>query len=77
MLSFIGALAPLGTDIILPALPIMALALHTSDGMIQATLGAFMLAFALGQLIVGPLSDHYGRRPVLAAGLSEFTRCPT
>jgi DHA1 family bicyclomycin/chloramphenicol resistance-like MFS transporter len=73
MLAAIGALAPLGTDIILPALPIMASELHTSDGMIQATLGAFILAFALGQLIVGPLSDHYGRRPVLAAGLGVFT----
>ncbi len=73
MLSAISALAPLGTDIILPALPIMALVLHTSDGMIQATLGAFILAFALGQLIVGPLSDHYGRRPVLAVGLGIFT----
>jgi DHA1 family bicyclomycin/chloramphenicol resistance-like MFS transporter len=73
LLSAIGALAPLGIDTSLPALPIMAVALHTSDGMIQATLGAFMLAFALGQLIVGPLSDQYGRRPVIVAGLGLFS----
>jgi DHA1 family bicyclomycin/chloramphenicol resistance-like MFS transporter len=72
MLSAISTLAPLGIDTSLPALPIMALALHSSDGMIQATLGAFMLAFAAGQLVVGPLSDRYGRRPVLAAGLLIF-----
>jgi DHA1 family bicyclomycin/chloramphenicol resistance-like MFS transporter len=73
MLGAISALAPLGTDVMLPALPIMALALHTSDGMIQATVGAFILAFALGQLLVGPLCDRYGRRPVLAVGLGIFT----
>jgi hypothetical protein len=39
-LSAIGALAPLGTDIVLPALPIMVPALNTSDGMIQATLAS-------------------------------------
>lgn len=72
MLSAITALAPLGIDTSLPALPMMARALHTSDGVTQATLGAFMLAFALGQLVVGPLSDRYGRRPVIIAGMAVF-----
>lgn len=72
MLSAITALAPLGIDTSLPALPIMAQALHTSDGLIQATLGAFMLAFAFGQLVVGPLSDHFGRRPVIVGGMAVF-----
>jgi DHA1 family bicyclomycin/chloramphenicol resistance-like MFS transporter len=56
----------------LPALPIMALALHTFDVVIQATLGAFMLAFAFGQLVVGPLSDRFGRRPVIVGGMAIF-----
>jgi DHA1 family bicyclomycin/chloramphenicol resistance-like MFS transporter len=51
----------------------MAAALHTSDALVQATLAAFMLALAIGQPIVGPLSDHYGRRPVMLAGLALFT----
>jgi DHA1 family bicyclomycin/chloramphenicol resistance-like MFS transporter len=72
LLSGITALAPLGIDTSLPALPIMARALHTSDAVIQATLGSFMLAFALGQLVIGPLSDRYGRRPVIAAGMALF-----
>ena len=73
MLAAITTLAPLGIDTSLPALPLMARELHTSDGVIQATLGAFMLAFACGQLLVGPLADRYGRRPVLIAGLTIFT----
>lgn len=73
MLSAIMALAPLGIDTSLPALPVMARALHTSDVVIQATLGAFMLAFGLGQLVMGPLADRYGRRPVIVAGMAIFT----
>ena len=73
MLAAITALAPLGIDTSLPALPVMARSLHTSDGMVGATLGAFMLAFAFGQLLVGPLADRYGRRAVLIAGLAVFT----
>jgi DHA1 family bicyclomycin/chloramphenicol resistance-like MFS transporter len=72
MLSAITALSPLGIDTSLPALPIMAAALHSSDALIQATLGAFMLAFAVGQPVVGPLSDYYGRRPVILGGLALF-----
>jgi DHA1 family bicyclomycin/chloramphenicol resistance-like MFS transporter len=72
LLSGITALAPLGIDTSLPALPIMARALRTSDAVVQATLGSFMLAFALGQLVIGPLSDRYGRRPVIAAGMAVF-----
>ena len=72
LLSAITALAPLGIDTSLPALPIMARALRTSDETIQATLGAFMLAFAFGQLVVGPLSDRFGRRPVVVTGMAIF-----
>lgn len=73
MLAAITALAPLGIDTSLPALPLMAHALHTSDALVQATLGAFMLAFAGGQLVVGPLADRYGRRPIVIAGMAVFT----
>ncbi len=72
LLSVITTLAPLGIDTSLPALPVMARALATSDGVIAATLGSFMLAFALGQLIVGPVSDRFGRRPVIIGGAALF-----
>ncbi len=73
MLAALGGLAPLGIDTSLPALPLMARALHTSDGLVQATLGSFMLAFAAGQLVVGPLADRYGRRPIAIAGMAVYT----
>jgi len=65
----LAALPPLSIDISLPGLPAIAKELGASDVMMQATLGGFMLAFALGQLFWGPLSDRYGRRPVILAGL--------
>jgi len=68
-LGVLAALPPLSIDISLPGLPAIAKELGASDVMMQATLGGFMLAFALGQLFWGPLSDRYGRRPVILAGL--------
>ena len=68
-MGVLAALPPLSIDISLPGLPAIAKELGASDVMMQATLGGFMLAFALGQLFWGPLSDRYGRRPVILAGL--------
>ncbi len=56
----------------LPALPTTATDLHTSPGIIQLTITLYMLGLAAGGPIYGPLSDHYGRRPVLLAGLALF-----
>lgn len=56
----------------LPALPATAKDLATSPGVIQLTITLYMLALAVGQPIYGPLSDRYGRRPMLMAGLALF-----
>ncbi len=69
LLGGLGALAPLSIDASLPALPRIGRALHAPDAAMQATLGGFMAAFGLGQLILGPLSDRWGRRPVALLGL--------
>ena len=60
------------TDLYLPAIPAMTQELggSISDG--QLTLSIFMLGVAGGQLIFGPLSDHYGRLPVVRAGAVGF-----
>jgi len=70
VLGVLIALTPLGTDLYLPALPIIAHALRATAGATQLTVTTFFLGLALGQLAWGLLSDRYGRKPILIAGLS-------
>lgn len=71
-LAAVTALGPLATDMYLPAMPAMAEALNTGPDRIQLTLSLYMAGFALAQLLCGPISDRFGRRPVMIAGLSLF-----
>ncbi len=66
-LSVLGFLA---TDMYLPAFAAMQQDLNTSAASISASLSLFLAGFALGQLFWGPLSDRYGRKPVLLSGLA-------
>ena len=59
---------PFGDTEYTPAMPAMAHALHTSYGMVQFTMAAYLAGSAVSQLVYGPLSDRYGRRPVMLAG---------
>ena len=68
-LSVLGFLA---TDMYLPAFAAMQQDLNTSAASISASLSLFLAGFALGQLFWGPLSDRYGRKPVLLSGLAIF-----
>ena len=63
LMSLLGALSALGTDMALAATEPMARELAVTPGGIGLTLSAFMLSFALSPLVYGPLSDRYGRRP--------------
>jgi DHA1 family bicyclomycin/chloramphenicol resistance-like MFS transporter len=72
MLGALMMLPPLSIDISLPGLPRIARALGATPALLQWTLSAFVLAFGLGQLVLGPLSDRYGRRPVLLWGTALF-----
>jgi Bcr/CflA subfamily drug resistance transporter len=60
-------------DIYVPALPEMARFFATSPQAIQTSVSSYMVAFALGQLVFGPMADAYGRKPVLAFGLVIYT----
>lgn len=73
LLGLLTALGPLSTDMYLPSLPDMTVALATTPAAVQATLSAFLFGFAAGQIVYGPLSDRYGRRPVLLSGLVLYT----
>lgn len=69
LLGVLIALTPLGTDSYVPTLPVIAASFDAPVGEVQLTLTSFFVGLALGQLLWGPLSDRYGRRPVLLAGL--------
>ena len=68
LLPLLLAAQPVATDSYLPALPAIALEM----GAASATLTVFVLCFGIGQLPCGPLSDRFGRRPVLLAGLACY-----
>jgi DHA1 family bicyclomycin/chloramphenicol resistance-like MFS transporter len=63
----------LAVTIFLPGLPAIAADLQTSLSAAQSLLPAYLAAFAVAQLVVGPLSDAFGRRPVIVGGLALFT----
>ncbi|WP_454049344.1 Bcr/CflA family efflux MFS transporter [Cellulomonas sp. Marseille-Q8402] len=68
VLAALTAIAPLATDMYLPAFPQLATELGTSASAVQLSLTTFMIGLALGQLVIGPLSDQRGRRGLLVAG---------
>jgi DHA1 family bicyclomycin/chloramphenicol resistance-like MFS transporter len=75
LLLTLGALAafgPLSLDLYLPAFPSIADSLGVSTADMQVTFSACLVGLGLGQLLYGPLSDRYGRRPPLVVGLTLF-----
>lgn len=72
LLAGLAALGTLSTNIILPAFPDMGSALGVSTKDLGVTLSSFFVAFAMGQLVVGPLSDRLGRQRLVLGGLAVF-----
>jgi DHA1 family bicyclomycin/chloramphenicol resistance-like MFS transporter len=72
LIVFLSASVPLSTDIYLPALPQMAHYFNVSADLVNLTLILYFTFFAIGTLFWGPLSDKYGRRPILLIGLSVY-----
>ncbi|MBV9556677.1 MAG: multidrug effflux MFS transporter [Pseudolabrys sp.] len=67
------AIGPLTTDMYLPSLPDIARLMHVSPAQVQLTISSYLVGFATGQLIYGPLSDRFGRKPVLMGATALFT----
>ena len=72
LLAMLTALGPLSMDMYLPSLPDIARVLAAPTARVQLTISSYLIGFAVGQLIYGPLSDRYGRRPVLFAALMLY-----
>ncbi|MDD7973469.1 multidrug effflux MFS transporter [Roseinatronobacter sp. HJB301] len=72
LLAGLAALGALATNIILPAFPQIGAGLGVTSQELGLTLSSFFIAFAIGQLIVGPLSDRFGRQWLVLSGLAVF-----
>jgi DHA1 family bicyclomycin/chloramphenicol resistance-like MFS transporter len=73
VIASIMALNPLAMDMMLPALPNIGSAFHIATAnRPQMVLSTFLLGFGVGQFVMGPLSDRFGRRPVLLGGMAVY-----
>ena len=70
LLIAMTALGPLSLNILIPALPGLVTKLATDLGTVQLTVSLYLVGLAASQLVLGPLSDRFGRRPVVLAGLT-------
>jgi DHA1 family bicyclomycin/chloramphenicol resistance-like MFS transporter len=69
MFTIMAMVSPVALNILLPALPDVAADLSLPISAVQLSFTLYLLALALGQLVLGPLADRFGRRPVLLAGV--------
>ena len=68
----VSMLSPFATTVIVPAMPAIQSDYATDYGTVQLILSCFLASIAVAQILIGPLSDRFGRRPVLIAGLAVF-----
>ncbi|GLS89524.1 Bcr/CflA family drug resistance efflux transporter [Psychromonas marina] len=71
-LIVISAFPPLTMDLYLPALPQMVDLLNTNQSMVNLTLSAYFVTYAIGLLFWGPLSEKFGRKPILMTGITIY-----
>jgi DHA1 family bicyclomycin/chloramphenicol resistance-like MFS transporter len=68
LLAFMMAVGPFGDTEYTPAMPAMATTLHADYGMVQFTMSSYLVGSSISQLVYGPASDRFGRRPVMLIG---------
>src|SRR5260221_8861520 len=73
LLGVLTSLTPLSVDMYLPALPSLVQEFSAKEGHVQLSLASFFLGLATGQAFYGPISDRFGRKRPLYAGLALFT----
>lgn len=72
LLGTLVMVGPLAIDMYLPSLPDIAAGLSVDAAEVQRTIAVFLVGFSAGMLVYGPISDRFGRRPIIAAGLGLF-----
>ncbi len=72
LLAAMTAIGPLTTDMYLPSLPDIAAKLGASTAQVQLTISSYLVGFAVGQIVYGPVSDRHGRKPVLLAAVALY-----
>ena len=72
VLSVLAATGTLATNILLPSLPQIAISLNVTSAAVTFAITVFLAMFGIGQLLVGPLSDRYGRRWPVLIGFAVF-----
>jgi DHA1 family bicyclomycin/chloramphenicol resistance-like MFS transporter len=72
LLAGLTAFGPLTTDMYLPSLPGIADALHADTARVGLTISSYLIGFAAGQIVYGPLSDRHGRKPVLIGAIAVY-----
>lgn len=72
LLAFLSAVGPFSIDTYLPSLPNIAAEFNISSAITQHSVSSFFFGLAAGQLLAGPLSDRFGRRPILLGGFGLF-----
>lgn len=72
LLTLAVSIGPISTDLYLPSLPSLTVALETDVASVQLTLSVFLVGLAFSQLVYGPLSDRFGRRPALLVGFALY-----
>ncbi|MCO7364641.1 Bcr/CflA family multidrug efflux MFS transporter [Enterobacter mori] len=73
ILGLLAMLMPLSIDMYLPALPVISAQFGVPAGSAQMTLSTYILGFAIGQLLYGPMADSLGRKPVILGGTLVFS----
>jgi MFS transporter, DHA1 family, multidrug resistance protein len=72
ILMMMVVLSPLAIDIYLPSMPAMAAEFFVSDTQVQSTLVLFIFSMGIGQILIGPLADRFGRRPIALIGICLY-----
>ena len=72
LMGVLQAFAPLSIDMYLPSMPLLEKVFNATTAQVQITLVTFLLGFALGQALYGPVTDRFGRKPPLYVSLSLF-----
>src|SRR3984893_16818925 len=77
LLIAMTGVSSLSLNILVPAIPSMVAKFATDPANVQLTVSLYLLGLAVAQLVFGPLSDRFGRRPVVLAGLALATAAST